>query len=305
MQRRTEWAEGAGLVAAFLALLVVYGLFLVHPWPHTSLSQFLAMFGRNNVAVWPAQIVWYAVALAVVGLAVRGGRRSSQLACVLAAAIFAWIGIAYFVWLNPGMNLSWAWAAVFSLQAALLLVAGVARSDLVIRPRRDLPSLLGAVFIAYALILYPVIGLLGGHPLRNVPAFGVAPCATVTFFFGLMLWARPPAPKYLLLMPLAWALVAAPPDLGRGVAADYGMLIVAVITAGLIIWRDRTTTRQTVTAGLLLALMIGWSGHDNVMIGLALVLLVAALAQTIMSRRPVPPHAPPIPPPQTGKLRVS
>ncbi|HTT55103.1 MAG TPA: DUF6064 family protein [Streptosporangiaceae bacterium] len=303
MHNRQEWAEGSGLAVALLALLVTYGLFLVHPWPHTPLNQFLAMFGRNNAAVWPAQIVWYAVALAVVGLALRAGRRSSQLACLLAAAVFAWIGIAYFVWLNPGMNLSWAWAAVFSLQAALLLVAGVARSDLVFRPRRDPSSVLGAVFISYALIVYPVIGLLGGHALRTVPAFGLAPCATVTFFFGLLLWARPPAPKYLLLMPLAWALVAAPPDLARGVAADYGMLVVAVITAALIIWRDRTATRQTVTAGLLLALMIGWSGHDNVVIGLALVLVGATLAQAIRGRS-LPPQPPQLPPLPREKLEV-
>jgi hypothetical protein len=304
MQSRKEWAAGTGLAAALLALLVTYGFYVLHPWPHTPLNQFLAMFGRNNAAVWPAQIVWYAVGLTVVGLALRGGRRSSQFACVLAAAVSAWIGIAYFAWLNPGMSLSWGWAAVFSLQAVLFLVAGVARTDLVIRPRRDLSSLLGAVFIVYGLIVYPAIGLLGGHPLRIVPGFGVSPCATVIFFFGLVLWARPPAPKYLLLMPLAWALVAAPPDLARGVLADYGMLVAAVITAALIIWRDRTTTRQTMTAGLLLALMIGWSGHDNIMIGLALLLAAASLAQSIRSR-PLPAQARELPQPHVDQLKVS
>ena len=146
--------------------------------------------------------------------------------------------------------------------------------------------------------------MIGGHPLRDVPVFGVAPCATVTFFFGLLLWARPPAPKYLLLMPLAWSLVGAPPDLARGVIADYGMLVAAVLTAGLIIWRDRTATWQTVTAGLLLALMIAWSGHDNVMIGLAPVLAGVALAQTI-GRHSCPPQAHDMPPPRMGKLKAS
>jgi hypothetical protein len=55
----------------------------------------------------------------------------------------------------------------------------------------------------------------------------------------------------------------APPDLARGVAADYGMLVAALITVGLIMWRDRTSSPawQTVTTGLLLALMIAWSGR--------------------------------------------
>ena len=76
-----------------------------------------------------------------------------------------------------------------------------------------------------------------------VPLFGVSPCATVTFFFGLLLWALPPAPKYLLLMPLAWALNAAPHNMATGVAADYGMLAAALVTAGWIIWRDRAPGR--------------------------------------------------------------
>jgi hypothetical protein len=40
------------------------------------------------------------------------------------------------------------------------------------------------VFMAYALIGYPLVGVLGGHALSEVPLFGVSPCATVTFFFG-------------------------------------------------------------------------------------------------------------------------
>jgi len=103
----------------------------------------------------------------------------------------------------------------------------------VIRPRWDLASGLGAVFIAFALIGYPLVGMLGGHALRVVPVFGLSPCATVTFFFGLSLWARPPVPKYVLLVPLAWALGAAPPDLARGVAPDYGMLVAALVAVAL------------------------------------------------------------------------
>jgi len=302
----TRYAEGAAMAAAVIAVAVTYAIMAVHPWPHSSLNAFLAMFGRADAAVWPMQIVWYLAAVAIVALALWPVRRSSQLICALAAAYFAWIGIAYFAWQMPGMHYSWLWATVFTLQAVLLVVAGIVRSDLVIRPRWDLASGLGAVFIAFALIGYPLVEVLGGHALRVVPVFGLSPCATVTFFFGLLLWARPPAPKYVLLVPLAWALGAAPPDLARGVAPDYGMLIAALIATGLILWRDRAAAPawQTVTAGLLLALMIAWSGHEDVLTGLALILIVGTLAQAITGR-PRPAHARPITPPQPGKLKVS
>ncbi len=175
----------------------------------------------------------------------------------------------------------------------------VAHSDLVIHPGQDLASLLGAVFIAYALIVYPVIGLLGGHPLRPLPVFGQA-LPTVIFFFALLLWSRPPAPKYLLVVPLAWVLVAASPELGKGVAADCGLVVVATITAGLLIWRDPTLTWRTVTAGLLLAVMIAWYGHDIVLIGAALVLVAVTLAQS--HRQPRSPHARPDPPAPDGQV---
>jgi hypothetical protein len=299
MHTRKGLAAGTGLAAAAIATAVTYSIRAVHPWPHTPLNEFLATFGRANVAAWPAQIIWYLAAVAIVGLALLPGRRSSQLICGLVAAYFAWIGIAYFAWLMPGMHFSLLWAAVFTLQAALLAVAGVVRSDLVIRPRKDMASGLGAAFIGYALIAYPLIGLAGGHALRTLPVLGVSPCVTVIFFFGLLLWALPPAPKYVLLVPLAWALAAAPPDLARGVAADYGMLVVALITVGLIIWRDRASTsaRQTLTAGLLFALMIGWSGHEDVLAGLAVVLVAVTLAHAIRSRPPAPGATPATPAP--------
>jgi Family of unknown function (DUF6064) len=308
MHVRRGVAEGAAVAAAAVAAAVTYGIYAVHPWQgSTPLNQFLAAFGRADTTAWPMQIVWYLAAVAMVGLALWPARWwSSPLICGLAAAYFAWIGIGCFAWLSPGIGLSGVWATVFTLQAVLLVVAGIARRDLVIRPRWDLSSALGGVFIAYALIGYPLVGVLGGHALRAAPLFGVSPCATVTFFFGLLLWAVPPAPKYLLLVPLAWALNAAPHNVATGVVVDYGMLAAALITTGLIIWRDRASgpAWHTVTAGLLFALLVAWSGHDTVLIGLAVLLLAVMLVGAITGHSR-PPRAGPVPPPRPGKLKVS
>lgn len=308
MHSRKNIAEGAAIAAAAVAAAVTYGIYAVHPWQgSTPLNQFLAAFGRADTTAWPMQIVCYAAAVAMVGLALWPARRwSSPLICGLAAAFFAWIGIGYFAWLSPGMNLSGVWAGVFTVQAVLLVAAGVVRRDLVIRPRWDVSSGLGGVFIAYALIGYPLVGVLGGHALRVVPLFGVSPCATVTFFFGLLLWAVPPVPAYLLFLPLAWALNAAPPNMATGVVVDYGMLAAALITTGWVLWRDRATgpTWHTVTAGLLFALMITWSGHDNILIGLAVILVAVLLLPALTGHRRAP-HPGPVPPAPAGKLKVS
>ena len=273
-----------GLAAALVATVVMYVFFIVHPQEHTPLVAFLAMFERGNAAVWPMQLVWYASAAAIVGLALWPIRRASQLICLLAAAYLAWVGIAYFGVLFSGTHVAWVsglWAAAFILEAILLLVAGIVRRDLVIAPRSSLASVLGAVFILYTLVAYPIIGLLGGQPLGSLPVFGLAPCPTVIFAFGLLLWARPPSPKYLLLIPLAWGLGAGPGGMATGIVADFGLILAGVTTAGLLIWRDRTSSWQTVVAGVVLAAMIAGSGHDDVLIGTALVLGAVTLAQTI------------------------
>jgi hypothetical protein len=174
------------------------------------------------------------------------------------------------------------WVAAFILEGILLLVSGVVRHDLVIRPRSDLPSVLGGVLIGYALIAYPLLGMLGGHPLATLPVFGLSPCATVIFYFGLLLWAWPPVPLYLLLVPLAWALSAAPGAMATGVVSAFALIPAGVITAVVIVWRDQTSAWQTLVAGLVLALVIAWSGHDDVPVLTALVLVAVTLALTVL-----------------------
>jgi hypothetical protein len=280
--------EAFGLAVAVVAAVVTYALFIAHPGPHTPLNDFLATFAHGNAAIWPMQLVWYAAAVAMVGLALWPIRRSSQLICLLAAVYCVWIGIAYFAVLFSGTAVAWVsglWAAAFILEGILLLVSGVVRRDLVIRPRSDLTTAVGGVFIGYALIGYPLLGMLGGHPLSTLPVFGLSPCATVIFYFGLLMWARPPVPLYLLLVPLAWALSAAPGAMATGVVPDFALVPAGVITAVVILWRDRISTWQTVVAGLLLALMIAWSGHDDVQVMTALVLVAVTLALTVIGDR--------------------
>jgi hypothetical protein len=56
--------------------------------------------------------------------------------------------------------------------------------------RTDPAGLLGLALIAYALVVYPLIGLWFGHSLGELPAFGVTPCPLVLFTFGILLLAQ-------------------------------------------------------------------------------------------------------------------
>jgi Family of unknown function (DUF6064) len=278
---RRRSIEALGLAAAVVATIVIYVLFTIFPRGHETLNTFLAKFAHGNAEVWPMQLVWYACAVAMVGLAFCPSRRATQLICVLAAANIAWEGIVYFGIQRSDMHLAWLWATVFVLEAFLVLVAGVVRRDLVIAPRRDVAAVLGAVGIVYALVAYPLMGPLSGHSLSTLPVFGLSPCATVIFYFGLLLWARPPAPPYLLPLLLAWSLNAAPGALATGIVVDVGMVVAGVAATGVLIWRGHTSIWQTIAAGLVLALMAVWSGQDSMLIGIALILTALTVTQTL------------------------
>jgi hypothetical protein len=284
------------LAAVVVATLITYGVFLANPWPASTMRQFLAMLARDNAAAWPMQLFWYACAVTIVGLALWSPRRATPIICLVAAVYVAWIGVTFFGVLNPGMNFAWLWASVFALEGALFVVAGVLRYDLIIAPRWDrwdVASVLGAMCLAYALIAYPIIGMLTGHALSTLPVFGLAPCPTAIFALGLLLWARKPAPLYLLPFLLAWCLGAAPPDLSRGVVADIGMLVAGVSAALVILWRDRTTPWKFVAACAALILMIAWSGHEDVLMGIALVLVALTLVDALRRRSDASPRLAP------------
>jgi hypothetical protein len=85
--------------------------------------------------------------------------------------------------------------------------------------------------VAYALLVYQLLGVIAGHGLMKGPLFGVAPCPTTIFTVGLLLLGQGRALIALASVPLIWCaigtsaamLLAIPEDTGLGVA---GLLLV-------------------------------------------------------------------------------
>jgi hypothetical protein len=168
-------------------------------------QQFFAMFAQANTAVWPTQVAWYMLAIAAMILAIRPFSGSSRLIAGFLAAYYLWLAIVFFGIYYPPLNdHSHAYAAMFALGGALFLLAGVIRQDLEFRPRWELMSVVGGVFMLYALA-YPVIDELTGHYFPAAPVFGVAPCPSAIYTAGLLLWTRPGMPIYVIVVPLVWS----------------------------------------------------------------------------------------------------
>jgi hypothetical protein len=92
--------------------------------------------------------------------------------------------------------------------------------------------------MGYALVVYPLLGIALGHPHPEAPLFGAAPCPTTIVTFGLLLFARPPLPTHLLVVPMAWAILGPLGAVPQGATEDIGLFIVGVIAVGLVVVRD-------------------------------------------------------------------
>ncbi len=215
----------------------------------------LALFAAYNPAIWPLQLVAYAGVVILLSLIVaRPSRRTDQLVSGFLAVVWLFIGIVFHGLFVRRMDAaqSVVYAAGFAIQAALLVAYGVVGHRVVFARAGHVSSVVGWTAVAYALVVYPLLGIALGHPYPQAPLFGAAPCPTTILTLGVLLLARPPLPRLLLVVPLAWALVATPAAVGRGIVEDVAMLLVAVLAVVLVTLRDRrpgTAVTPTSAAG--------------------------------------------------------
>jgi hypothetical protein len=209
-----------------------------------TVDQFLDVFGRFNAAIWPAQLGAYGLGVLALALALRGGRGARAVPFLLAGA-WAFVGVAYhlvfFADVNPAARL-FGW--LFLLQAALFLRVAF-RRPFSFRWARGPRAVAGLVLVAYAGILYPLLGEAAGRAYPRAPVFGVAPCPTTIFTFGLLLLAAGEVPWWLLVIPGVWALVGVSAALQLGIREDLGLLVAALVVVGFELlrrWRSGPAT---------------------------------------------------------------
>lgn len=196
-------------------------------------QDFFAVFAAYNTSVWPAQLALYALTAAIVAKAVRGESRATRWAPLGLALLWLWTGIAYHWWQFTAINRpAWIFGALFVIEAGLLAVAGL-RGGLEIGRPAGWRGWTGGALLAYALLVYPLLGF-AGHPPQEVPVLGV-PCPTTIFTFGLLFWATRPIPRHLLVIPLFWAFIGSTAVFLLGVVQDIGLLVAGL--AGLLLLR--------------------------------------------------------------------
>jgi hypothetical protein len=198
-------------------------------------QQFLEVFARYNETVFPVQVLLLVAGLIAIRLAANGNSASSKVVVVVLSILWLWMGVIYhWLFFSEINSLAIMFGSFFVLQSLFLFYAGVVRTDLSFRRRPGLRSLLGTVFIVYALLFYPIIGISFGHSYPYSPTFGL-PCPTTIFTFGLLLRSGGSVPLYILPIPVLWSLLGSSAAFSMGMWEDVGLLIAGVIGGWLLI----------------------------------------------------------------------
>jgi hypothetical protein len=211
-------------------------------------TRLLEVFASYNSAVWPVQPVLWALAIAVVALALEDIPWRSRAICVLLAVLWGWMAVAY-QWMQVGAitPLGKAYAVLFLAQAALILVLGFRPQPMHFRPQGDLLGFAGSFMVACALMIHPVIAIRVGNGYPAFPTFGV-PNPTVIFTIGVLLWAKPRAHEALFVIPTMWTIIALPSMASLKAMPDWLLPIATIFAGAFILWQKHLARMQKAPA---------------------------------------------------------
>jgi hypothetical protein len=205
-----------------------------------SADQFLEVFGRYNEAVWPMQLVLFAMGLVAVALLAGRGASNGRVISAILAFFWAWMAIAYhFAAINPA---AWLFGAGFLL-AALAFAWAAVKARLRFAVRAGARGWIGGALILYALVAYPILGQAAGQRYPEIPTLGL-PCPTTIFTLGLLMFATAPLPRRVFALPLLWSLVGASAAVHLGVLQDAGLVVAGVAGLAALLLPEDTRSRN-------------------------------------------------------------
>jgi hypothetical protein len=202
-----------------------------------NLEEFLIVLERYNSAIWPLQIFTFLLGILILFFSLKRKKYSNQIILAILSFFWFWNGIVFcpFYW-APIYKYAYLFGSFCFIQGFLFLI-GIYKSNISIEFRSNLYSIIGIIFIIYAMVGYQLLGYFLGHVYPKFFSFGLVPCPTTIFTFGIFLMTDKKFPKYYLIVPLIVTLVGFL-AVYKGIFEDIGLIIAGILGTILIIRRD-------------------------------------------------------------------
>jgi hypothetical protein len=210
-------------------------------------EQFIEVFIRYNTSVFPLQAVLILLALIAIFLSIRKVSLSDRIITIVLSILWMWTGVVYHLIFFSSINKgAYAFGILYIIQSLAFLYSGVIKNTLNFTFKMDVYVVFGIIFLLYALLIYPILNNVLGHPYPASPSFGL-PCPLTIFTFGLLMWTEKTLPKYVLYIPLIWSIIGFFAALNFGIYEDIGLLVTGITAFILLIIRHRTVTEPVYT----------------------------------------------------------
>ena len=204
-----------------------------------SLGDFLNVFKDYNQSVFPLQIVFYLAAFLCIYLLFTGNQNTTRIISITLAFLWLWMGVVYHIIFFSEINkAAYIFGGLFILQGIMFAGCGLIRKKLSFEYTKSTANIAGIILIAYALIIYPVLGHNLGHSYPYSPTFGL-PCPTTIFTLGILLFANKKMPMHLLIIPLLWSVIGFAAAFTLTIYEDTGLLVAGVTALVLLIISNR------------------------------------------------------------------
>ena len=200
-----------------------------------SLTDFLNVFKDYNQSVFPLQIIFYLIAFLCIYLLFTENKNATRIISIVLSFFWLWMGIVYHIIFFSGINkAAYIFGGLFILQGIMFAGCGLIRKKLSFAYTKSTMNIAGIILIAYALIIYPVLGHNLGHAYPYSPTFGL-PCPTTISTFGILLFTSRKMPMHLLIIPLLWSVIGFTAAFTLTIYEDIGLIVAGVTALVLLI----------------------------------------------------------------------
>jgi hypothetical protein len=208
-----------------------------------NVEEFLMVLERYNLAIWPLQIFAYLLGIVALFFSIKKTKYSDKIVLLILSFYWFWNGIVFCpIFWAPIYKFAYVFSALCIIQGLLFLI-GAFKSNISIGFRGNLNSIIGILFIVYAMIGYQLFGYPLGHIYPKFFPLGLVPCPTTIFTFGIFLMTDKKFPKYYLIV-LCIVSIVGILAVYKGILEDIGLILAGVIGTVLIILRDRNVKNE-------------------------------------------------------------
>jgi hypothetical protein len=203
-------------------------------------EQFFEVIVNYNRSVFPAQVLLFLGGLLSV-LMIHSGKSAHRNRIIGGFLGFLWIwtGITYHLMFFTTINkAAYGFGILYIIQGLLFLYETFFRKKLEFEFQPQLRDFLAYFFILFGLVIYPILIYSMELSLEGTISLGL-PCPSTILTFGFLLLTTTSLSKYLLTIPVLWAIIGTSAAFNFGVYPDYLLIISAVIAVFYLVRRKR------------------------------------------------------------------